>query len=204
MFVRWCVLLVAPWLASAQTSTATGGIQGRVSESITARPIADAEIQLLRGAVVQKSTRSDAGGAYVFTEAPEGVYRLTILHPGYLPAVQPEVRVVLRRISAVDLVLLRGRDEPLAEVVVSARALNADPVLAPNTVQLDRVEIRRIPGSGGDIFRALDVLPGVVATGASHQRIALLRAYARYDGIVPIFVLLVQRAALARAKAQQD
>lgn len=167
MFVRWCVLLalVAPWLASAQTSTATGGIQGRVSEAITARPIADAEIQLLRGAVVQKSTRSDAGGAYVFTEVPEGVYRLTILHPGYLPAVQPEVRVVLRRISAVDLVLVRGREETLAEVVVSARALNADPDLAPNTVQLDREEIRRIPGSGGDIFRALDVLPGVVATG---------------------------------------
>jgi hypothetical protein len=49
--------------------------------------------------------------------------------------------------------------------VVSARALNADPEFAPNTVQLDREEIRRIPGSGGDIFRALDVLPGVVATG---------------------------------------
>src|SRR5688572_28357937 len=58
VFVRWCVLLalVTPWLASAQTLTATGGIQGRVSESITARPIADAEIQLLRGAVVQTST----------------------------------------------------------------------------------------------------------------------------------------------------
>ena len=100
--------------------TATGGIQGRLSESITYRPIADAEIQLLRGAVVQKSTRSDAGGAYVFTEVPEGVYRLTILHPGYLPAVQPEVRVVLRRISAVDLVLVRGRDETLAEVMVTS------------------------------------------------------------------------------------
>jgi hypothetical protein len=112
--------------------------------------------------------------------------------------------VARERPSAVDLVLLRGRDKPLAEVVVSARALNADPVLAPNTVQLDRVEIRRIPGSGGDIFRALDVLPGVVATGASHQRMALLRAYARYDGIVPIFVPLVHRTALARAKAQQD
>ena len=58
--------------------------------------------------------------------------------------------------------------------------------------------------STGDIFRALDVLPGVVATGASHQRIALLRAYARYDGIVPIFAPLAQRAASARAKPQQD
>jgi Carboxypeptidase regulatory-like domain/TonB-dependent Receptor Plug Domain len=167
VFVRWCVLLalVVPWLASAQTLTAAGGIQGRLSESTTYRPIADAEIQLLRGAVVQKSTRSDASGAFVFTDVPEGVYQLTIQHPGYLKAVQPEVRVVLRRISAVDLVLTRGRDETLAEVVVSAPAMSADPEFAPNNVQLDREEIRRIPGSGGDIFRALDILPGVVATG---------------------------------------
>ena len=60
---------------------------------------------------------------------------------------------------------MRGSDETLAEVVVSARALNADPELTPNTVLLEREEIRRIPGSAGDVFRALDVLPGVVATG---------------------------------------
>ncbi len=30
---------------------------------------------------------------------------------------------------------------------------------------LEREEIRRNPGSAGDVFRALDVLPGVVATG---------------------------------------
>jgi hypothetical protein len=157
--------LLAPRLASAQTSTSTGGIQGPVLESITARPIADAEIQLLRGAVVQKSTRSDVSGAYVFTEVPEGVYRLTILQPGHLPAVQPEVCVVLRRISAVDL---RPRARPRRDARrgggLRTRA-EADPDLAPNTVQLDREEIWRIPGSGGDIFRALDVLPGVVATG---------------------------------------
>jgi hypothetical protein len=32
-------------------------------------------------------------------------------------------------------------------------------------VLLEREEIRRNPGSAGDVFRALDVLPGVVSTG---------------------------------------
>jgi hypothetical protein len=167
VFVRCCVLLVVivPWLVHAQSSPATGGIQGRLSESITYRPVADAEIQLLRGAVVQQTARSDASGAYAFSNVPEGVYQLAVQHPAYLKAVQPDVRIVLRRISAHDFVLVRGREESVAEVFVSARTISAEPEFAPNAVHLDREEIRRLPGSGGDIFRALDVLPGVVATG---------------------------------------
>jgi outer membrane receptor protein involved in Fe transport len=82
-------------------------------------------------------------------------------------AVQADVRVVLRRVAAVEFALVRGSDEELAEVVVTARATAGDPRATPNTVLLEREEIRRNPGSAGDVFRALDVLPGVVATGES-------------------------------------
>jgi outer membrane receptor protein involved in Fe transport len=68
-------------------------------------------------------------------------------------------------VAAVEFALVRARDEELAEVVVSARATAGDPRATPNTVLLEREEIRRNPGSAGDVFRALDVLPGVVATG---------------------------------------
>ena len=53
----------------------------------------------------------------------------------------------------------------LAEVVVSARAATGNTRATPNTVLLEREEIRRNPGSAGDVFRALDILPGVVSTG---------------------------------------
>jgi hypothetical protein len=38
------------------------------------------------------------------------------------------------------------------------------PQSTPNTVLLERDEIRRNPGSAGGVFRTLDVLPGVVST----------------------------------------
>lgn len=66
---------------------------------------------------------------------------------------------------AVEFSLVRGSDDALSEVVVSARTTTEDPRATPNTVQLEREEIRRNPGSAGDVFRALDVLPGVVSTG---------------------------------------
>ena len=50
-------------------------------------------------------------------------------------------------------------------VVVSARSPDRDPRATPGAVELDREEIRRNPGSASDVFRALDMLPGVVATG---------------------------------------
>src|SRR5690606_39434474 len=64
-----------------------------------------------------------------------------------------------------DFALARAGDEVLEEVVVSARSTAGDSRATPNTVLLEREEIRRSPGSAGDVFRALDVLPGVVATG---------------------------------------
>lgn len=36
------------------------------------------------------------------------------------------------------------------------------PVAAPGAAQLDRKELQRVPGTGGDIVRALTVMPGVV------------------------------------------
>jgi hypothetical protein len=164
------LLLIAtlslPCIAAAQLGTATGGIQGRLAETVTHRPVLGAEVQLLQGAAVRRATRSDASGGYVFADVPEGVYQVAVQHEDYLKALQPEVRVVLRRISAVDFALVRAKErEQLTEVFVTARASREDPLSTPNTVHLEREEIRRIPGSGGDVFRALDVLPGVVATG---------------------------------------
>lgn len=93
------------------------------------------------------------------------MYSLAVEQPGYLKAVQADVRVVLRRVAAVEFVLVPGSEEVLEEIVVTARATDGDPRATPNTVLLDREEIRRNPGSAGDVLRAMDVLPGVIATG---------------------------------------
>jgi hypothetical protein len=119
----------------------------------------------MRNQRVHDTVESDAAGEFSFDDVPEGVYSVGVEEQGYVKAVQADVRVVLRRVAAIEFSLVRGSDEVLAEVVVSARATAGDPRATPNTVQLEREEIRRNPGSAGDVFRALDILPGVVSTG---------------------------------------
>lgn len=159
-----CVSVSLPAHAQVQQEAA-GAVRGRILDSVTGRPVSTAIVNLIRNEGVQGTIESDTAGEFSFDQVPEGVYSVEVEEQGYVKAVQADVRVVLHRVAAVDFALVRGKEEELAEVVVSARATAGDPRAAPNTVLLEREEIRRSPGSAGDVFRALDVLPGVVATG---------------------------------------
>jgi outer membrane receptor for ferrienterochelin and colicin len=159
-----CEFVSRPAHAQAQQEAA-GAIRGRIVDSVTGRPVPTATVHLVRNQRVQGTVEADAAGAFSFERVPEGVYSVEVEKQGYVKAVQADVRVVLRRVAAVEFALVRGSGAALAEVVVSARAAAWDPRATPNTVLLEREEIRRSPGSAGDVFRALDVLPGVVSTG---------------------------------------
>jgi outer membrane receptor for ferrienterochelin and colicin len=159
-----CASVALPAHAQAQQG-AEGAVRGRIVDSVTGRPVPAASVQLMRNQGIQGTAESDASGEFSFDRVPEGVYSVEVEEQGYVKAVQADVRVVLRRVAPVEFALVRGSDEVLAEVVVSARATAGDPRATPNTVLLEREEIRRNPGSAGDVFRALDILPGVVATG---------------------------------------
>jgi hypothetical protein len=144
---------------------AVGAVRGRIVDSVSGRAVPTATVQLMRNQRVHGTVEADTAGEFSFDQVPEGVYSVEVEEQGYVKAVQADVRVVLRRVAAIEFALVRGSLEELAEVVVSARAPAGDPRATPNTVQLEREEIRRNPGSAGDVFRALDILPGVVATG---------------------------------------
>ena len=142
-----------------------GKLQGSIEDSATQRPITNATVKLTRGSEIRATTNADAAGRFVFDAVPEGLYSLEVDVPEYLKAVQPGVRVVLNKSVVVDFALVRATSDDMQEVVVSARSPDRDPHATPGTVMLDREEIRRNPGSVSDVFRALDMLPGVVATG---------------------------------------
>jgi len=149
----------------AHAQEPAGSVRGRIVDSVTGRSVPMATVQLIHNQRVHGTVEADTAGEFSFEGVPEGVYSVEVEEQGYLKAVQADVRVVLRRVAAVEFALVRGNAEDLAEVVVTARATAEDPRATPNTVLLEREEIRRAPGSAGDVFRALDVLPGVVATG---------------------------------------
>lgn len=144
---------------------ATGAVHGRIVDSVTGRAVPTAAVQLMRNQRIHSTVEANSAGEFSFDQVPEGVYSVEVEEQGYVKAVQADVRVVLRRVAVVEFALVRGSDEVLDVVVVTARSTAGDPRSTPNTVQLEREEIRRNPGSAGDVFRALDVLPGVVSTG---------------------------------------
>jgi len=119
----------------------------------------------MRNQRVHGTVEADTAGKFSFDHVPEGVYSVEVEEQGYVKAVQADVRVVLRRVAVVEFALVRGSYVLLDEIIVTARATAGGPRATPNSVLLEREEIRRNPGSAGDVFRALDILPGVVATG---------------------------------------
>jgi hypothetical protein len=158
-----CLSVSLPPLVNAQE--AAGSVHRSIVDSATGRSVPTATVQLIHNQRFQCTVKADTAGVFSIDDVPEGVHSVEVEEQGYLKAVHANVRVVLRRVAAVEFSLVRGSEEELAEVVVSARATAEDPRATPNTVLLEREEIRRNPGSAGDVFRALGILPGVVATG---------------------------------------
>jgi len=93
-----------------------------------------------------------------------GLYAVTAEGPGLVAAREPSVRVVGRKVTPLNLEML-ARTEALEEVVVLARAQIADPNGAVSNSMLNREELRSAPGTGSDVMRALDGLPGLVSNG---------------------------------------
>jgi hypothetical protein len=166
---RFCILALLIMTAATGTSFAAnvglGALRGEIDDSVTQRPVPGATVRLMHGSEARGSVQSDANGQFELNDVPEGVYSVEVEGSQYLKAVRPGVRITLNKTAVVEFNLVRSTSGSLEEVVVSARAANRDPYATPNTVTLDREEIRRNPGSLSDVFRALDMLPGVISTG---------------------------------------
>jgi hypothetical protein len=112
------------------------------------------------------SAVTDESGSAQFEGLAAGLYRLAVMGQGLVQAIEPSVRVVARKTTPLRFEMLNS-DEPLAleEVVVIADARGADPDGSVSSSYLDREALRTAVGSGSDVMRALDGLPGLISTG---------------------------------------
>ena len=159
--------LLHPTLRAAEPDAGT--LRGRVVDYATARPLPGVEIVVTGRDGTRLATRTDERGEYQVRELREGLYDVTADATGYQDAAEPRIRTVARGATALDFALLQAADDGLAEVLVTARAIDADPLASVGAVRLDREQIRRSPGTAGDVFRGLDILPGVASTGEFSQ-----------------------------------
>lgn len=121
-------------------------VHGRVLDK-RGRPVPDAFIGIEGDAA---RVKTDARGRFQL-RAPIGA-TLVIQHDGLDAALAVVAGATL------DDVVLAEVEELGERIEVTGEA----PAAAPGAAQLDRQELQRVPGTGGDIVRALTVMPGVV------------------------------------------
>jgi hypothetical protein len=150
--------------SAAMAQGAEGGIRVAVVSTETQRPLAGVIVTVTDrdGKVV--SGRTEADGTVEWKALPPGLYTVTADGPGLVAAREPSVRVVDRKVTLLNLAMLAGT-QVLEPVVVQARAQTADPYGAVSNSSLNREELRSAPGTGSDVMRALDGLPGLISNG---------------------------------------
>jgi hypothetical protein len=135
-----------------------------VVDSVTSRPLTGVTVTADARDGTEKTATTGSDGAASFEGLTDGFYTFRASAAGYVPGVEPAVRVIDRRTGQLRFELL-PRSESLEEVVVTARARKADPGGSAADRYLTRDELRNAAGSGSDVMRALVGLPGVVSNG---------------------------------------
>ncbi len=138
----------APEQPTPEAPRPTIRVSGRVIDAL-GRPVRNATITI----------EGDADGQPVKT-GRDGRFTVTAPIGSTLVVEQKAFGVGIATVTGGeldDIVLLT--EAQLGETI----EINSEaPAVAPGAAQLDRKELQRIPGTGGDIVRALTVMPGVV------------------------------------------
>jgi hypothetical protein len=149
-------LLVALRLDSqAESQVKQGEIRGLVRDLETQRPLAGVQV-LLKGQSLQ--TQSDPQGRFFLTGVAVGSHILELNHSGYAVLVKPDVIVRPRRITFIEVDLQKMLQE---EVLVVGGYFAPEQTQQSSLAVMSSEEVRRSPGSAGDITRALTSLPAV-------------------------------------------
>jgi hypothetical protein len=144
--------------AAAQDS---GAVRGTVVEAATLRPIRGVDIRI-EG--VLRDITTDSSGTFRVSALPEGLYIVSARRFGYSAVRQVNVRVTRGKTTMLEFAL-----EPVAirldAARVDATSIARDPEAPVGRFDYSAEEIRRTPGAAGDIFRAIETLPGVSSSG---------------------------------------
>jgi outer membrane receptor protein involved in Fe transport len=138
----------APERPAPDATEPTVTVSGRVIDAL-GRPVRNAAVTI-EGLPDAKPARTGKDGRFTLA-APMGA-TLVVESKAFGVGLATVTGTTLD-----DIVLLT--EAQLGETIeVNSEA----PAVAPGAAQLDRKELQRVPGTGGDIVRALTVMPGVV------------------------------------------
>ncbi len=148
-----------------QLAPGVGSIRGSVVSRRDGTPVAGAVISI---AGLSHHRTSDETGDFLFTSVPAGTHRLRFRRTGFV-VTETDPLVVL----AGDTMEIRTLLDPAP---ISAESLVVTPSRATllreepdHPTVLTREDIESLPHLGGDLFRALTLLPGISANDATAE-----------------------------------
>lgn len=142
----------------------TGAISVSIIDAETKRTLSDAQVQLTSRTQQHYELQSDDSGRVEFDALPVGLYELIVSRAGYHPSSAPSVRAVLNKVTPLRIELSAVRTA-VEEVLVVGKVVSVDRLSSAGTSYIDREELRSAAGSGSDILRALDGMPGLFSDG---------------------------------------
>ena len=160
-------LLVGPntYVVHAQSQPSDSAtLTGIIIDTHTLRAVQGAIARLIDNGIEQQRLTTDTTGRYSFNSPSHGVFTVQIEVEGYNSAADQNVRAVVGKVTVTDFALTPASSN-FEEITVTGAAIGADPFAAVTATRISREDIRTAPGTGGDIFRGLDSLPGVISTG---------------------------------------
>ena len=154
---------------NASAQQVAGGISIRIVSAESRRPLAGVNVTVSPRAGSPTTATTLADGTALIENLEPGLYELAAEGENLALGYEPSIRVVTRKATPL-LMELPALERPqngeaLDEVVVVARAMQADRYGAVSNSYLNREELRSAVGAGSDVMRALDGLPGLVSTG---------------------------------------
>ena len=153
------LLLIGP-IVLAQT----GGLSVEALDANTKRPVESLLISIVsRDEATQQNLLTSNNGRVSFDSLAPGLYEITAAKNGYTTVIEASVRIVKQKTTSLKL-SVRPIEQNLEEVLVVAKAIATEDTVNVNATRLDRESLRSAPGSGSDVLRALDGLPGLVST----------------------------------------
>lgn len=168
-----CQVILALWVvvsfsagisaqaANEATQVPSGAIAGRVIDAATSRPVVGATVRLESAA---RTTGTDSSGHFVFKTVPTGSHQLRVSSVGYATAQRSDV--IARSGRTTQVVLGLAQVVTRVEGTVVSGGYFSQPALEHvGTISYNTEEIRRAPGSAGDVSRVMQNLPSVNKAG---------------------------------------
>jgi len=153
------LFLLMIWVAllSAQTDEPKGSLQGRVIDVETKSPLIGVNIYIKH---IEKGTTTDENGYYQMTNLPLGFTTVVFSYIGYETVSKTDINILPEKTSFLNVSMKSSAIE-LNDVVVTDGYFSEIKNKPVSTVNFSSEEIRRSPGTAGDVSRILFTLPSI-------------------------------------------